>query len=55
MAIPFNGTDGSYPVVGLIQANDGTLYGITFDRGTDSNGNSAFGNIYKIQGLPPVH
>ena len=48
----FNGTDGGVPT-GIIQAVDGTLVGTAIQRGTDSQGNSAFGVVYSINaGLP---
>ena len=50
--LPFNGTNGAYPVAGVIQAKNGTLYGTSTDRGTDAQGKVAFGTIFTITGLP---
>ncbi len=50
--LPLNGTNGAFPVAGVIQAKNGTIYGTTTDRGTDTGGNLAFGTIFTISGLP---
>ena len=50
--LPFNGTNGAYPVAGVIQATNGTLYGTSTDRGVDAKGNVAFGTVFTIAGLP---
>ena len=42
----FNGTDGSYPIPGLVQGSDGNFYGTTFEGGT--NCNAGCGTIFKI-------
>jgi len=51
--IGFNGTDGSFPVNGVIQASNGTLYGVAAKNGKTSSGGYASGDIYTISGLPP--
>jgi uncharacterized repeat protein (TIGR03803 family) len=38
-----NGSDGSYPVAGLVQASDGKLYGTTSEGGTNG-----YGAIFRI-------
>ncbi len=38
--------DGGYPYAGLVQGNDGNLYGTTSSGGT--NGNSGFGTVFRI-------
>ncbi len=49
----FNGVDGTSPDV-LLQGHDGLLYGETYDGGRDSQGKTAFGNVFSINaGLPP--
>ena len=50
--LSFNGTDGANPKAGVIQATDGTLYGSASAKGTDANGNPAFGTVFTIAGLP---
>jgi uncharacterized repeat protein (TIGR03803 family) len=50
--LPFSGTNGANPVAGVIQATDGTLYGTASAKGTDANGNVAFGTVFTIAGLP---
>jgi len=44
----FDGTDGSGPVAGLIQATDGNFYGTTFGGGTGSNSCIGCGTVFKI-------
>jgi uncharacterized repeat protein (TIGR03803 family) len=39
----FEGRDGQYPYAGLVQATDGSLYGITADGGGDGGG-----TVFKI-------
>jgi len=39
--------DGIFPIAGLMQANDGSLYGTTSEGGVDFDGNS-FGTVFKI-------
>jgi hypothetical protein len=50
--LSFSGTDGANPKAGVIQATDGTLYGTASAKGTDANGNPAFGTVFTIAGLP---
>ena len=51
--LPFNGTDGQFPC-SLLQGSNGNLYGSTFARGTQSDGNPAAGAIFTIDaGLAP--
>jgi uncharacterized repeat protein (TIGR03803 family) len=50
--LPLSGTNGATPVAGVIQATDGTLYGTASARGTDANGNPAYGTVFTIVGLP---
>lgn len=50
-SISFNGADGGFPVGGVIQASDGTLYGTAAQRGTTASGGKASGVIYTISGL----
>ena len=47
-----SGTDGAAPVAGVIQAMSGTLYGTATTKGTDPNGNPAYGTVFTIAGLP---
>jgi uncharacterized repeat protein (TIGR03803 family) len=47
-----SGTDGAAPVAGVIQATSGTLYGTATMKGTDANGNTAYGTVFTITGLP---
>ena len=51
--LSLDGTKGAYPVNGVIQTTDGTIYLTATDRGTDSHGNEAYGTIANITGLPP--
>ena len=50
--LSFSGTNGANPRYGVIQATDGTLYGTTTNKGTDANGNPAYGTVFTIAGLP---
>jgi len=51
--VGFNGTDGSFPVGGVIQAMSGTLYGVTAELGKTAGGGWASGEVYSLTGLPP--
>ncbi|HXI71145.1 MAG TPA: choice-of-anchor tandem repeat GloVer-containing protein [Verrucomicrobiae bacterium] len=42
--VSFDGTNGAYPYAGLIQAQDGTLYGTTRNGGT----NGDYGTVFKL-------
>jgi uncharacterized repeat protein (TIGR03803 family) len=42
--VTFNGTNGTFPHGGLLQASDGSFYGAT----TGDNGATNFGTIYKV-------
>lgn len=48
-----DGTKGAYPVAGVIQTTGGTIYLTMIDRGTDSQGNAAYGTVATISGLRP--
>ena len=50
--LSFSGTNGANPKAGVIQASDGTLYGTASAKGTDANGNPAFGTVFTVAGLP---
>jgi hypothetical protein len=41
----FNGSDGDYPIAGLIQATDGNFYGSTYGQYDEGRN---FGTIFKI-------
>jgi uncharacterized repeat protein (TIGR03803 family) len=41
--VSFNGTNGSYPVAGLVQGGDGNFYGTTILGGTNN-----FGTVFKM-------
>lgn len=41
--VSFNGTDGYDPIGGLLQASDGTLWGTTYEGGTNGN----YGTIFQ--------
>jgi uncharacterized repeat protein (TIGR03803 family) len=47
-----SGTNGANPVAGVIQAADGTLCGTATNKGTDAQGNPAYGTVFTIAGLP---
>jgi hypothetical protein len=51
--ISLDETKGAYPVAGVIQTTGGTIYLTMTDRGTDSQGNLAYGTVATISGLPP--
>jgi len=51
--VGFNGTDGSFPVGGVIQTIGGTLYGVTAKLGKTAGGGWASGEVYSLTGLPP--
>ena len=51
--VGFNGTDGSFPVGGVIQTMSGTLYGVTAKLGKTAGGGWASGEVYSLTGLPP--
>jgi uncharacterized protein (TIGR03437 family) len=44
----FQGTDGAFPVGGLIQATDGNFYGLTTEGGTAGSCTGGCGTIFKI-------
>jgi uncharacterized repeat protein (TIGR03803 family) len=44
----FDGTDGSGPVAGLVQATDGSFYGTTVYGGSDRNRTNPSGAIFKV-------
>jgi hypothetical protein len=50
--LALSGTNGAAPVAGVIQATSGTLYGTATMKGTDANGNPAYGTVFTIAGLP---
>jgi hypothetical protein len=50
--LPLSGTNGANPVAGVIQATNGTLYGTATAKGTDAQGNPAYGTVFTIAGLP---
>jgi uncharacterized repeat protein (TIGR03803 family) len=50
--LALSGTNGANPVAGVIQATNGTLYGTATMQGTDANGNTAYGTVFTIAGLP---
>jgi uncharacterized repeat protein (TIGR03803 family) len=50
--LPLSGTNGANPVAGVIQAANGTLYGTATAKGTDAQGNPAYGTVFTITGLP---
>ena len=50
--LTLSGTNGAAPVAGVIQATSGTLYGTATMKGTDANGNPAYGTVFTIAGLP---
>jgi hypothetical protein len=43
---------GGFPLGGVIQTADGTLYGTAEADGTAPPGDKAYGTIYTIKGLP---
>jgi uncharacterized repeat protein (TIGR03803 family) len=47
-----SGTNGANPVAGVIQATNGTLYGTATAKGTDAQGNPAYGTVFTMAGLP---
>ena len=47
-----SGTDGAAPLAGVIQATSRALYGTAIIKGTDANGNTAYGTVFTITGLP---
>jgi uncharacterized repeat protein (TIGR03803 family) len=51
-SLSFTQANGSFATGPLVQASDGTLYGTTVKGGTLSNGDSAYGVIYTVTGLP---
>lgn len=51
--LSLDGTKGAYPVAGVLQTTNGTIYVSMTDRGTDSQGNAAYGTIATLTGLPP--
>ena len=51
--VGFNGTDGSFPVGGVIQTMSGALYGVTAKLGNPAGGGWASGEVYSLTGLPP--
>jgi len=44
----FSGLNGAFPEAGLMQANDGNIYGTT-----SSGGAAGYGNIFELSGFPP--
>jgi len=52
-SLSLDGTKGAYPVAGVVQTTNGTIYLSMTDRGTDSQGNATYGTIATISGLPP--
>ena len=50
--VGFNGTDGSFPVVGVIHTMSGTLYDVTAKLGTTAGGGRASGEVYSLTDLP---
>ena len=52
-SLSFTSKNGSFATGPLVQSPNGTLYGTTVKGGTLSNGNSAFGVVYTVTGLPP--
>jgi uncharacterized repeat protein (TIGR03803 family) len=51
--LAFSPAIGVQPVGGVVQTQDGTLYGTASSKGTDAHGNVAFGTIFAVKGLPP--
>ena len=44
----FTGTDGAYPLAGLLQASDGNLYGTTYGTLEGATATGGFGTVFKV-------